>query len=221
MPMHMRFKLAGIALTLGGLTAATCHLFSFESSAEMSHMANYACFAEPIHLVLFAGLLTVLLGWSEQSSLQPSESGIVAPAAFVCLFLGIICGDLLHCVLEFSIFPVLGSMVPYALPGIADATYRSAALGTLIWAGQALMFLGGLAAAASTCRTRSHPHWAAAPLAFSAVLLGVGLFPQLAPAIRAAALPALYVSMAVLGASVFCARRTSREVSPFAETAAK
>ena len=220
MPMHLRSKLAGIALTLGGLTAATCHIFSFESSVEMSHMANFACFAEPIHLVLFAGLLMVLLGWSEQYSLQSSESGMMAPAAFVCLFLGIICGDLLHCTLEFSVFPVLGSMVPYALAGIADATYRSAALGNLIWAGQALMFLGGIATALSTRRNRFLPLWAAAPLTGSAILLGVELFPQLAQATRPASLPAFYLSIAVLGASVFCARTTSRDVSPLAKAAA-
>jgi hypothetical protein len=221
MPIHVRFKLAGIALTLGGLTAATCHVFSFESSAEVSQLTKYASLAEPVHLVLFLSLLLVLLGWSEQHSLQPSDSGLMGSASFVCLFLGIICGDLLHCTLEFSVFPVLGSMVPYALPGIADATYRSAAVNNLIWAGQALMFFGGVTTALSIRRSRFLPLWTAAPMIVSAVPLGLGLFPQFSPAIVPASMPAFYVSIAVLGVSIFCARRASRGTLALAEAAAK
>ena len=221
MPMHLRFKLAGIALTLGGLTAATCHVFSFEASAGVSHLAKYACFAEPVHLVLFASVLLVLLGWSEQHALQFSDPGIMGPASFVCLFLGIICGDLLHCTLEFSVFPVLGSMVPYALPGIAEATYRSAAVSNLIWAGRALMFLGGVTTALSIRRSRFLPLWVAAPMMVSAMLLALGLFPQFSSAMVPASMPAFYVSTAVLGVSVLCARRASKVTSALAEAAAK
>jgi hypothetical protein len=184
-------------------------------------VAKYACFAEAIHLVLFASLLMVLLGWSEQYSLQSSDSGIMQPVAFVCLFLGIICGDLLHCILEFSVFPVLGSIVPYALPGIAEATYRSAAVGNLIWAGQCLMFLGAVARAMSICRGRFLPLWAAAPFMVSAALMSLGLFPQLSPAIRPASLPAFYASIAVLGVSLMRAQNTSTKKAPLAEAAAK
>jgi hypothetical protein len=221
MPMHLRSKLAGIALTLGGLMAGTCHMFGFESSAEVSHLAKYACLAEPIHLILFASLLMVLLGWSEQYSLQSSETGIFQSVAFVCMFLGIICGDLLHCILEFSVFPVLGSIVPYALPGIAEATYRSAALGNLIWAGQCLMFLGGLATAISICRGLLLPLWAAAPFTLSAMLLGLGLFPQLSRAIRPTSVPAFYISIAVWGVLVLRAQKASVGKESLAEAAAK
>jgi len=221
MPMHLRFKLAGTALTLGGLTAATCHVFGFEASAEVSHVANYARFAEPIHLVLFASVLLVLLGWCEQHLQQSSDPGSMGSASFVFLFLGIVCGDLVHCTLEFSVFPVLGSMVPYALPGIAEATYRSAAVSNLIWAGQAMMFLGIVTRALSIRRTRSLPMWATAPMMISAVLLALGLFPQFSPAIVPASMAAFYVSIAVLGASTFCARRASRKTSALAEAAAK
>lgn len=205
MPMHLRFRLAGLALTCGGLTAGTCHLFSFESSSNLSYLAQYASFGEPVHLLLFVSLIVVLLGWFEQYSLQASHSGIMGFAAFVCLFLGILCGDLLHCILEFSVFPVLGSMVPYALPGIAEATYHSAALGNLIWVGQCLMCIGSAAAATSICRNQHLPLWTSAPLALSATLLGLGLFPQLAPAIRSASMSTFYISVAVMGVSVLSA----------------
>jgi len=213
MPMHLRFKLAGVALTLGGLTAATCHVFAFEASEEVSHVAKYARFAEPIYLVLFSSVLLVLLGWSEQHSLQLSDSGRVGPVSFVCLFLGIICGDLLHCILELSVFPVLGSMVPYALPGIAEATYQSAAVSNLIWAGQVLMFLGCVTTALSIRRSRFLSLWAAAPLTVSSMLLGLGLVPRFSPAIVPASMPAFYVSIAVLGVSVLYARTTSKALA--------
>ena len=202
MATHLRFRLAGIGLTLGGLTAVTCHLFSFESSSDVSHLAQYACFGQPVHLLLFASLIVVLLGWFEQYSQQSSDSGVTGFTGFVCVFLGILCGDLLHCILEFSVFPVLGSTVPYALPGIADATYHSAALGNLIWAGRCLMSFGSVATAMSICRSRFLPLWAAAPFAVSAALLGLGLFPQLSSSIQPASVPTFYISITVLGVSV-------------------
>jgi hypothetical protein len=221
MPVHLRFKLAGIALTSGGLTAAICHMFGFEASANVNDLAKYANFAEPVHLVLCASLLIVLLGCSELYSLDCSDSGVMGAPAFVCLFLGIICGDLLHCTLEFSVFPVLGSMVPYALPGIADATYRSTALGHLIWAGQALMCLGVVATAISTWRGRALPTWAVAPLAISAFLLGLELFAPFSPVIRPASQSAFYIAIAELGVSAFSARRARKEASSWAAAAAK
>ena len=207
MPMHLRFKLAGIALTLGGLTAAICHLFTFESSSDVSQTAQYARFGEPVHLLLFVSLIVVLLGWFEQYSLQSSDSGIVGFVAFVCLFLGMLCGDLLHCILEFSVFPLLGSIAPYALPGIAQATYRSAALGELISAGRFLMCFGVVATAISIYRRQSLRLWVAAPFALSAALLGAGSLPQLGPTIEPASLTSFYISLAVLGASFLCAAR--------------
>jgi hypothetical protein len=223
MPLHLRFRLAGIALILGGITAGICHLFSFESSSDVSHLAQYACFGEPVHLLLFVSLILVLLGWFEQYSLQTPDSGITGFAAFVCLFLGILWGDLLHCILEFSVFPVLGSIVPYALPGIAEATYHSAALGNLILAGRYLMLIGGTATAVSIYRTQLLALWAAAPFILSAALLGLGLLPQFALTIQPASVLAFYVSMAVLGVSVLCAARAKRarggKVSPAEATA--
>ena len=199
MTMHLqRSKVSGIALTLGGLIAATCHLFSLESSAEPSHLAQCAFSAGPVHLLLFVSLIFLLLGWSGQHSLQSSDS-VIEPAAFVCLFTGILCADFLHCILEFSVFPVLGSIVPYALPGIAEATYHSATLGGLICAGRYLMFLGCVATAWSIYQGRLLRRWTAAPFALSAALMGLEVFPQLAPAIQPASKPALYISMAILG----------------------
>lgn len=210
MSMHLRFRLAGTLLALGGLTAGICHLLNFESSTAMNQLVRYARFAESIHLVLFASVILVLLAWFELCSLQCWGSGITGSVAFICLFLGILCGDLLHCILEFSVFPVLGSIVPYALPGIAEETYHSAALASLILAGEYLMVIGASATAVSVFRSRLVPCWPAAALALSAALLGLGLFPQLAATTRPASVAVFYFSIATLGISIpFSARANS------------
>jgi predicted permease len=199
MSMCLRVRLAGMALILGGLTAGVCHLFNFDSPTEMNQIAEYPRFAEPVHLVLFMAGMLALLGWFGRYALEDSGSRITGGVAFVCLFPGILCGDLLHCILEFSVFPVLGSTVPYALPGIAEATYRSVAMAGLLMAGHYLMFVGAAATAVSTYRSHIVPPWVAASFALSAVLLGLRLFPTLAAAIGQASSMALYLSMAALG----------------------
>ena len=135
MSMRSRFALAGITLLVGGLTAGMCHLFSSDSPRDVAHLAQYAPLSAPVHLLLFAGGMLVLLGWFGHYALQYSSSGTVGFTAFVGLFLGIMCGDLLHCILEFSVFPVLNSEAPYALPGLADRTYQATPIAVLVLLG--------------------------------------------------------------------------------------
>ena len=102
--------------------------------------------------------MLVLLGWFGHYALQYSGSGTIGLAAFVCLFLGIMWGDLLQCILEFSVFPVLDAIAPYALPGLADATYRSMPVSVLLAAGHFLLFSGSSGRSAGGL---SQPHRAA------------------------------------------------------------
>jgi len=189
-----------MALILGGLTAGMCHLFNFDSPMQVNQIGDYPRFAEPVHLVLFMAGMLSLLGWFGRYSLQDSDSRMAGGVAYVCLFPGILCGDLLHCILEFSVFPVLGSMVPYALPGITEATYHSV-MGVLL-AGHYLMFVGAAAASVSMYRSHIVPAWVTASFALSAALLGLRLFPQFSAAMGSASAIALYLSMAALGFGV-------------------
>ena len=220
MTMELRSKVSGIALTLGGLIAGICHWFGLESSADPGHLSQYAYSAGPVHLLLFVSLIVVLIGWSRQRSLQSGVSGVIESVAFVCLFTGILCVDFLHCILEFSVFPVLGSMVPYALPGIAEATYHSATLVGLSCAGGYLMLLGCVAAAWSIRQSRLLGWWTAAPFALSAALMGLETFPQLAPAIQPVSMPAFYISIAILGFSRVTRASATRKypASPVADS---
>lgn len=217
MTTRLRCKVYGIALTLGGLIAGISHLFDSESFAEPGRLVQCAYSPGPLHLLIFLSLTVVFLGWSGLHSLQGSDAGVIESASFVFLFTGILCADFLHCVLEFSVFPVLGSTVPYALPGIAEATYHSATLESLMWAGRYLIFLGSIATAWSIYRRRLLPRWAAAPFALSAALTGLEVFPQFAPAFQPVAISVFYFSITVLGVSHVTGPLATQEV--FAEPA--
>ena len=61
MSMRLRFRLAGLSLALGGLTAGFCHLFNFDPPMDLNQLAQYTRFSEPVHLLLFAKGILVLL----------------------------------------------------------------------------------------------------------------------------------------------------------------
>jgi hypothetical protein len=214
MSMRLRFRLAGMALVLGGLTAGFCHLFNFDPPTDLNQLAQYTRFSEPVHLLLFAGGILVLLGWFGQYALQCSASGALGFGAFLTLFVGILFGDLLHCILEFSVFPVLAAVVPYALPGLAESTYRSTPLVVLLTVGRFLTFVGVPATAVSVYRSHVLPAWSAIPFVVTAAMLSLGLVPKLASALGPASAVALYVSLAFLGAAVMWAARKRTQHMP-------
>ncbi len=199
-----RYRLAGMALLLGGLTAGLCHMFNFDSPGDVLHLAQYTRFSEPVHLSLFLAGVVVLLGWFGQYALQCSSSGMLGFAAFLSLFVGILCGDLLHCILEFSVFPVLGSQVPYALPGLATATYHSTPMAVLLEAGKLLTLVGLAAMAWSIYRSYVLPVWSAIAFAAAAIFWAAGSVPQAAPQVVTSASVAVYISMALLGIAILC-----------------
>src|SRR5215472_13037816 len=135
MSIPTRCWLAGLALIVGGVLAAISHTYHLEPPSDPAQLAQYARVSQPIHLLLFAGGILVLLGWSGQYGLHCSHSGFTGLFAFLCIFLGILFGDVLHCILEFSVFPVLSSSVPYAVPALASATYEATPLAALLKTG--------------------------------------------------------------------------------------
>jgi hypothetical protein len=202
MSMRARFWLSGICLVLGGLTASASHLFHSPLPADPGRLALYVRLSEPVHLALFAGEILVLLGWFGQYALQCSASGITGLVSFVMLFLGIILEDLAHCILEFSVFPVLASLAPYALPSIAEATYHSTPLTVLLNIGQGLILVATPTAAFSIYRCHVLPAWSAIPLGFTTAVLIARLVPQHVHAVCFYSYAALYLSLALLGAAV-------------------
>ena len=197
--------LPGMALTLGGVVSGTCHLFNFESPTDLAHVAQYPRLGAPVHLVLFAGGLLVLAGWIGRFAVRQPCADSIALAALICLCSGVLCGDLLHSILEFSVFPVVDQVAPYALPGLADATYRSMPVSLLLIAGRILILAGAAAFALVTYREPCLPRWPAIPFALSAALEIEAILPGSGESMRSFALAAVYFSMAALGLSLLLA----------------
>jgi hypothetical protein len=92
---------------------------------------------------------------------------------------------------------------------LADATYQSTTVASLLSASHYLLLVGFPAAALSLYRSRSLPGWTAVPFVVAAVLQAVALFPQSGSAIAIGALPALYLALATLGMAILSSARKS------------
>jgi hypothetical protein len=217
MSMRIHCWLAGLALMLGGLMATLSHLVTTGAPADPALLEQYARSSQPLHLLLFAGGILVLLGWIGQYALQSSVSGVTGLITFLSIFLGILLGDLLHCALEFSILPILASSVPYALPPLVDTCYRLTPFAVLLRIGGFLIIAGVPATVFSLLRSHILPSWSAAPFAATAALLGIALVPRLALSFGPLSLAALYISMAVLGIAVMRSQAKSFRAFPEAK----
>jgi len=182
---------------------ATAHVLHLCPPADPAELSQYVKYSQPLYLMLFAGCLLVLLGWFGEYAFQCRDAGVVGLLAFLFLFLGILFTDLLRCVPEFSVIPVLAATAPYATPGLAEATYHSTPLAAFERAGEFLLLVGAPLAAFSIRRGRELPFWSVVPFAVTTVPL-IARF--LTPISDRAAWPsasALYLSMTILGIAVF------------------
>lgn len=195
-------RLGGLALIVGGLLASTAHVLHIEAPTDPGQLAHYAHLSQPIHLLLFAGGLLVLLGWFGQFAFQSDRCGVVGLLAFLSLFFGILFADLLHCVLEFSIFPLLIASVPYATPVLAENVYRSTPFALLQNAGQILVMVGVPLSAFSIFRSRALPAWSALPMTITAVVVILAFVPWTSWIVGPRHVIGLYVSMATLGVAI-------------------
>ena len=206
MSIHTHTLLTGIALLAGGLVAAGSHLLAAITPATPDQLADYAAFTQSVHVALFAGGVLVLFGWFGFYGLESAQSGFPTLLAFLSVSLGIQLGDLLHCVLEFSILPVLVSLAPYVVPELKQATYGITPFAMLVRAGRGLLLFGTPATALTIWRSGQLSAWAAAPFGCSALLLLVGIvfFNERQ---REQSLIVFYLSVAALGLFVIARAR--------------
>ena len=144
----------------------------------------------------------MLLGWFAQFALQSGRSGVVGLLGFLTLFFGILFADVLHCVLEFSIFPLLIASVPYATPALAENVYRSTPFALLQNAGQMLVVVGVPLSAFSIVRSHVLPAWSAVPMTITAVLMIMAFLPWTSGMVGPHYVTGLYLSVATLGVAV-------------------
>lgn len=195
------YKLAGLSSGIGGLLGAGAHFLEVSAPADPAQLAQYATLNQAIHLILFAGGILVLLGLGLFAfHLSASGTGL---AAFLLIFVGILFADVPHCVLEFSVFPLLMARVPYATPGLAEGTYHATPLAAIQSAGRFLLLTGVPLAALSLSSRCRLLRWSALPFAVTAVLMAATLIPALRAALDAHAATAFYLSMSILGVALF------------------
>lgn len=207
------YRLAAILLIAGGLVAGIAHIVHPPAPpSDPASLLRYAHASRPAHLLLFAGVMLVLFGLPAHFVGQRRPAGLLGLAGVTSLITGMLFADALHCVLEFSVFPVLIQQVPYATPGIVESTYSKTPLGVLQAFGQVLVFIGVPLTALAIWRSRVYQAWTALPLFVTFLLLISALIPATARVLGARFPVALYASVCVLGISLL--QFTLREASP-------
>ncbi len=207
MSTHTHTLFTGVALLLGGLVAAGSHLLEAITPVAPDRLADIVAFTQSVHLTLFVGGVLVLFGWLGFYGLASAYTGLPTLLTFLVVFLGILLGDLLHCVLEFSIWPVLVSLAPYVVPEMKQATYGLTPFAMLVRTGRGLLLVGTPAAAATIWRARLLSAWAATPFICCAVLFAISTI-AFTEHQRDEVLASFYLSTAVLGIFVLASART-------------
>ena len=193
------YLLSGLLLLMGGATASYAHFVHPPAPNDPAMLYRYASVSQPAHLLLFGGTVLVLLGLPGLYMQQGRSGDVLGFVGFFFLYLGILFADLLHCILEFSIFPVLMRSIPYATISIVETTYGSTPLAILQAIGRWLVWVGTPISAIAVVRSRVLPTWAGLPLFFATILMVASLLQFPARAISPQLLTSVYLSLAVLG----------------------
>jgi hypothetical protein len=203
------FRSASISLVAGGLLCIAAHLMHPACPTGPDDLSAYAHRSQPTHLLLFFGVLFVIMGLPGILIRQRSRAGLLGFISIHLLIFGLLFGEALHSILEFSILPLLVRSFPYATISLANSIYHSTPLGLLQNAGYTLYLLGCPLLAITTLRSKILPEWAAFPLCMTtAINFAVFLAPFRDLAYKAFPL-AFYVSICVLGSALWISTRPS------------
>lgn len=203
------FRSASISLVAGGLVCTVAHLMHPACPTGPDELSAYTYRSQPIHLLLFFGVVFVILGLPGILIRQRSRAGLLGFVSIQLLIFGLLFGEALHSVLEFSILPLLVRSFPYAAISLANSIYHSTPLGLLQNAGYTLYLLGCPLLATVTLRSKIFPEWAAFPLCVTtAINFAVFLAPLRDLAYKAFPL-AFYLSICVLGTALWISTRPS------------
>ena len=201
------FRSAAISLVAGGLLCSTAHLLHPSSPTGPDDLSAYTHRSQPVHLLLFFGVICVILGLPGILIRQRSRAGLFGFASIQLLIFGLLFGEVLHSVLEFSILPLLVRSLPYATITLANSIYHYTPLGFLQNAGYTLYLLGCPLLAIATLRSKILPAWAAFPLCVTTMVnFAVFLAPFRDLAYKAFPV-AFYLSICALGAALWISTR--------------
>jgi hypothetical protein len=202
MSTYTFYRWSGVSLVLGGAVAALAHIFHPMDPTDPSMLSHYASVSQPAHLLLFAGTVFVLLALPGFYLGLGESGGVLAFVGSFLLYFGILFADALHCILEFSVFPVLMRSVPYVTISIAETTYAHTPLAILQAIGEDLVFVGAPLLAVAVMRSRVLSSWAAAPLLLTVLLMVASVLPWTARIVGRHYVTSLYLALMVLGVAV-------------------
>jgi len=218
------FRLAALSLILGGVLALGGHIIQPLEPTDPSALLNYTQRSQPSHLLIFFGAVFVMLGLQGVLFRQRTRAGLPGLIAVYALFFGLLLGEVIHSVLEFSILPLLVRSFPYAAIPLVQACYQGTPLAILQKIGEFLCLAGVPLLGIVMLRARVFPGWAALPLCLSTP---VG-FATLISSLNRVAMPlyplCFYASSATLGFALWSSLRLSvsfREVSGEAGSAGR
>ena len=203
------FRSASISLVVGGLLGFIAHVMHPGCPTSPDDLFAYTHRSQPVHLILFFGVIFVIMGLPGVLIRQRSRAGLLGFISTQLLIFGLLFGEALHSVLEFSIVPLLVRSFPYATISLASSIYHSTPLGFLQNAGYTLYLLSCPLVALVTLRSRIFPEWAAFPLCVTTMInFAVFLPPFRDMAYRVFPL-GFYASICILGAALWISTRPS------------
>ena len=190
--------LTGCLLCFGGGLAGYAHAVHPMDPADPALLFQHAAKTQSTHTVLFAGVFVLLIALRGRAG-QVQVSSPIVPIGTLLLSTGILLSDMLHCVLEFSIFPMLMRSIPYAAVAMVEATYHSVPLSLLQSGGQWLLALGAFMTSIGLISGPSRQRWTALPLCLSGALMGSALLRLETQSVEPQFIVWIYFSIALLG----------------------
>jgi len=156
------FVLSGVLLIAGGIGGVVAHVLHLQyHPTHVSQIMPYVSKSEPVHVLLFASVLLVMLGLPGVLIRQHEKTGVVGLIGFVFVYFGLMFGEGLHCVLEFGIYPAMAKQVPNEMISVIDQMYHGSPYAFLEVGGSGLLLLGVLMLGASMLKAGILPRWTA------------------------------------------------------------
>lgn len=201
------YRLGGIAVLAGGVAGALSEALHPSDPEGPAALVAYAAATQPVHLLMFVGVIGLLLGLPAVYVRQSQKTGIFGLVAFVMLFFGLALLALPHSVVDYSLLPTLVVKVPDQVFAIFTESGDpiAAVMGMLASPAAAL---GAILLAIATLRARVYPAWIAWLLLASPVITFIGNNFMSLPGAEPG--PVLfYLALAGLGWSLLTERETS------------
>ncbi|MBI1878113.1 MAG: hypothetical protein HYR94_07790 [Chloroflexi bacterium] len=158
---QMLYRLGGVAVLVGGVLGALSEALHPADPEGPATLAEYARVAQPVHLLMFVGVILLLLGLPAVYVRQSHKAGILGLVGFVLLFFGLSLVALPHSVIDFDLLPTLVAQVPDQVMPIMMAEAEDPFVAFMGMIAFPTLLVGTVLLAISTIRARVFPSWPA------------------------------------------------------------